>query len=282
MASERSFFTNGYALSSPAFTLVGLIALVPVLQLFASAFWSFTTESYTLANFTALLDSKMATQAFWRSIRVSLCVTVVTVLLGYPLAMGLLRAGSRMQSLLLTLLVFPLMVSVVVRAYGWLVVLSPSGVLNKLLLNLGIISEPLSLIHNEAAVIIGESQLLLPYMVLALVATLQKVDPSLEEASLSLGANPLTTFFRVIVPMSIPGLLSGTLMVFSLAITAFATPLLLGGGRTPMMTTLVYSFAFTTFEWDKAAAVGIVLAVLALFFVCVQRWAAKVGLKSFG
>ncbi|MEH6523342.1 ABC transporter permease [Sulfitobacter sp.] len=270
-----------WALSLPAFTIVTILAVIPAMMLFVSAFSSPDIEGFTLANFEKLWNSKLAMQAFWRTIRVSISVTLITIILGYPLAIGFLRANARLQPVLLTLLVFPLMVSVVVRAYGWIVVLSPSGILNQFLMGIGIISEPLEILHTEWAVILGESQLLLPYMVLSLVASLQKADTNLEEASMSLGANPVTTFFRIVIPVSVPGLLTGTLLVFALALTAFATPLLLGGGRTPLLTTLIYTFAFTTFDWSAAAAVGLVLIVLALSFVALQRWVGKKVLKSY-
>ena len=270
-----------WALSLPAFTIVTLLAVVPALMLFFTAFTSPDVEGFTMINFNNLWESKLATQAFWRTIRVSVSVTLITIILGYPLAIGFLRANKKLQPILLTLLVFPLMVSVVVRAYGWIVVLSPSGIVNTLLMSVGIISEPLEILHTEVAVIIGETQLLLPYMVLSLIASLQKADVNLEEASMSLGANPLTTFFRIVMPISFPGLLTGTLLVFALALTAFATPLLLGGGRTPLLTTLIYSFAFTTFDWSAAAAVGLILIFLALMFVWLQRWVGKKVLKSY-
>lgn len=270
-----------WALSFPALILVTILAVIPALMLFYTAFSSPDIDGFTLIHFEKLWNSKLANQAFWRTIRVAVSVTLITIILGYPLAIGFLRASTRLQPILLTMLVFPLMVSVVVRAYGWIVVLSPSGILNQLLMGIGILSQPIEVLHTELAVILGESQLLLPYMVLSLVASLQKADSSLEEASMSLGANPITTFFRIIIPVSVPGLLTGTLLVFALALTAFATPLLLGGGRTPLLTTLIYTFAFTTFDWSAAAAVGLVLMVLALGFVALQHWVGKRALKSY-
>lgn len=183
---------------------------------------------------------------------------------------------------MLSIVIFPLMVSVVVRAFGWMVILGPSGIVNQFLMSLGFLREPLQLIHNEFGIIIGETQLLLPYMVLSLLAVLQKVDPHLEEAAKSLGANPLVTFFRVTLPVTIPGLLSGVLLVFSLAVTAFATPLILGGARAPLLTTLLYRYVFSTYNWAAAAAVAVVLAVVALAFVTLQRALSNKWMKAHG
>lgn len=272
---------KSWLLPLPAFVFVALVGVVPALMMFYSAFTSVDVDGLSLINFEKLWNSKLAMQAFWRTIGISITVTFITIILGYPLAIGFQKSSPKIQAVLLTCLVFPLMVSVVVRAYGWIVVLSPSGIINQTLLKLGVISEPLEILYTNTAVVLGESQLLLPYMALSLIASLQNVDKNLEDASLSLGANPLTTLFRVVIPATIPGLLTGTLLVFSIALTAFATPLLLGGGRTTLLTTLIYTYAFTTFDWSAAAAAGVVLVLLALSFVFLQRWVSRRALKSY-
>ena len=272
---------TAWLLSAPAILLLTLLVVLPSIQMLTMGFHSPDSSVYTLENFQTLLNSKFATQAFWRTIRVSLIATILTILGGYPIMYWLRHAGPRLTAIILTITIFPLMVSVVVRAFGWTVILGPSGILNRTMVGLGIISEPLILLNNEIAVIIGETHLLLPYMVLALVAVMQKVDPSLEEAAKSLGANPFVTFVRVTLPLSLPGLLSGTLLVFALAMTAFATPLLLGGGRTPLLTTLMYSYAYTLYDWNRAAAVALILVVLAIFFFSIQRFYAQIKMKSY-
>lgn len=279
---RRAPAAAAWLLSTPAVVLIALLAIVPAINLLVDAFLSAKTGSPTVDNFAALLDSKLAMQAFWRTLRVATATTLLTIVAGYPLALVLQKARPAMAAFVLVLVVFPLMTSVVVRVYGWLVILGPSGIVNKTLMGLGLIGDPLALIHNEIGIIIGETQLLLPYMVLSLVAVLQKVDPYLEEAALSLGANPVVTFLRVVLPISLPGLMTGVLLVFSLAMTAFATPLLIGGPRVPLMTTLLYTYVFTSFDWAGAAAVAVVLVILALAFVTAQRLIAEAGLKRHG
>jgi len=274
--------TAAWLLSTPALVLTALFALMPSFHLLVAAFLPVNGSTPTMTNFEALLDSKLAMQAFWRTLRVATATTVLTIIAGYPLALVLRKAKPRLAAIILVLVIFPLMVSVVVRVYGWLVILGPSGIVNKSLIDLGVIAKPLALIHNEIGIVIGETQLLLPYMVLSLVAVLQKVDPYLEEAALSLGANPIVTFLRVVLPISLPGLMSGILLVFSLAMTAFATPLLIGGPRVPLMTTLLYTYVFTSFNWAGAAAVAVVLVILALAFVTAQRLVTEAGLKRHG
>lgn len=273
---------TGWLLATPAVLIIALLAIVPSANLLLDAFRSLDEPGPTVANFAGLLDSDLARQAFWRTLRVAVATTVLTTIAGYPLSLLIAKARPRISAIILVIVVFPLMVSVVVRTYGWLVILGPSGIVNKALEAVGFVDAPLQLVHNEIGIIIGETQLLLPYMVLSLVAVLQKVDPHLEEAALSLGANPAVTFLKVILPISLPGLMSGILLVFSLAMTAFATPLLIGGPRTPLMTTLLYSYVFSTYDWGRAAALAVVLIVLALLFVTAQRLLSGTWLKRHG
>lgn len=278
----RKTAANAWLLSSPALVLVAVIALLPSLVLLFQAFRTVDGTAFTTEHFERLMDSRLAAQAFWRTLRVALATTILTILGGYPLAMLIARSRAGFSGLMLAVVIFPLMVSVVVRAFGWIVILGPSGIVNQTLMSVGIIEAPLQMIHNEIGIIIGETQLLLPYMVLSLLAVLQKVDPHLEEAAKSLGANPIVTFFRVTLPVTIPGLLSGVLLVFSLAITAFATPLILGGARAPLLTTLLYRYVFSTYDWAAAAAVAVVLALIAIAFVTLQRVLAQMWMKAHG
>lgn len=272
---------NAWKLAAPAVLIVSLLAILPVLMLFWSAFVA-EDGSLTAAHFEDLRQSTLAEQAFWRTLRVASITTVLTVLGGYPLALAIVRSGSRAGGMILAIVIFPLMVSVVVRAFGWIVILGPSGIINTALTRIGLIDAPLQMTHNEIGIIVGETQLLLPYMVLSLLAVLKKVDPYLEEAALSLGANPVVVFLKVTLPISLPGLMSGVLLVFSLAMTAFATPLILGGARTPLLTTLLYRFVFSTYDWSAAAAVAIVLAVLAVGFVTIHRLLTRYWTRSHG
>jgi len=282
MAKQRNSDMAAWILSAPVITLLVILAILPSIQLLITGFQRADIAGPTLNNFEQLVDSKFAVQAFWRTLRVSVLTTVITVLGAYPMLYCLRRAGPRISALLLAITIFPIMVSTVVRAFGWNVILGPSGVINKSLSSLGLIDAPLKLIFNEFAIVVGETHLLFPYMVLALVAVMQKVDPALEEASLSLGANPLVTFMKVTLPSSYPGLLSGTLLVFSLAMTAFATPLLLGGARAPLLTTLLYSYAYTLYDWNRAAAVALILVAMAMAFYFLQRFISNIQMRSYG
>lgn len=279
-APARRAAVDGWSLALPAVALVTALAIVPSLILVFQAFRTPDGTGFTLAHFEALWASRVFEQAFWRTLRLSVIITLLTVVAGYPLALLIARSSPRYSMIVFVIVLFPLMVSVVVRAFGWMVILGQAGIVNQTLLFLGIIEQPLQLTQNEIGIVIGETHLLLPYMVLSLLAVLRKIDPHLEEAALSLGANPIVTFFKVILPITVPGLLSGVLLVFSLSITAFATPLLLGGARAPMLATLVYRYALSTYNWSGAAAVALVLAVIAIAFVTIQKTLAYMWSRS--
>ena len=162
------------------------------------------------------------------------------------------------------------LVSAVVRSYGWMVILGTNGLLNQLLQSLGLISAPLKILNTETAVIIGMIHLLVPYMVLSLVGVLQSIDPNVEYAAYSLGASPLQTFSKVVFPLSLPGIISGCVLVFTMSMTSYVTPKLLGGSKFRMMATMVVQEINVNFDWGAASAISyILLAVILLVQIAV-------------
>lgn len=273
-----------YGLAAPVLLALVVLAIIPCAQLLVQSLEPATETAAwpDLSNFVALFESKIGQQAAVRTVRISVIVTLITIIAGYPLALFIARARPAWRPVLIAIVVFPFLISAVVRAFGWTVLLGRSGLFNKLLIGSGIVTEPLALVQNETGIIVGETHLLLPYMVLSLLAVLQRIDPHLEDAAKSLGASPVGVFWRVIVPMTLPGLLTGTLLVFSLAMTAFATPLLLGGGRTPILTTLLYQYAFTLYDWKLAATIGVVLLCFGATYVTLHRFISGHGMRGYG
>ena len=197
--------------------------------------------------------------------RVSLVSTLVSLLLGYPTAYYMARTQSRMKKVMMIIILFPFLVSAVVRSYGWMVILGKNGLLNQLLLALGLVQKPLSILNTETAVIIGMIHLLIPYMVLSLVGVLQSIDPNVEYAAYSLGASPMQTFCKAIFPLSLPGIISGCVLVFTMSMTSYVTPKLLGGSKFRMMATMVVQEINVSFDWGAASAISyILLAVILL------------------
>ena len=198
-----------------------------------------TLQENGLSDFADFFTDPFYLNILWVTFRVSLISTAISLILGYPAAYYMARTKSRMRQVMMIVILFPFLVSAVVRSYGWMVILGNNGLLNQLLLALGLIQSPLKILNTETAVIIGMIHLLIPYMVLSLVGVLQSIDPNVEYAAYSLGASPFWTFLKVIFPLSLPGIISGCVLVFTMSMTSYVTPKLLGGSKFRMMATMV-------------------------------------------
>src|SRR5687767_8164083 len=225
------------------------------------------TNEVTLENYTFLFSKNLYLQAFLRTFIVGICVGLLDVLLGYPLAYFLVRTKSRWKGLLIALALAPLLASVVVRTYGWYIILNRFGVANDVLLALGITSERIAFMPSTGAIIIGLSHALLPYTVLTIMGSLNGINPNLEQAAMSLGASRTRTFLHVVLPLSVPGIAGGFILAFSIAISAYATPAILGGPATQVMATAIYGFMTQLLDWSIGAALAVVLIVSSLLLL---------------
>lgn len=207
---------------------------------------------------------KFFSDEFYRGILINtlftaLKVTVFTLILGYPTAYFLARTKMKIRNLLLIATVFPFLVSALVRAYGWMVILGENGIVNQILMRLHIIDEPLKILYTMKGVTIGLVHLLIPYMILSIASVVQNIDPNLELAAESLGANRWQTFTKVTFPLSLPGVITGCILVFTVSMTSFVTPKLLGGPKVKLMSTMVYQEVQITFNWSMATAISFIL-----------------------
>ena len=230
----------------------------------------------TTANFSTLLTKKFYVDAILRTIGIGVAVGALVVILGYPVAYTLVRAQSRWQPVLVALALSPLLASVIVRTYGWWVLLNHDGPINNFLLAMGVISAPLRMLPSTAVIIVGLAHALLPYGVLTIMAALNGVNPNLERAAMSLGAGRVRTFVSVTLPLTASGVIGGFLLAFGVAIGAYATPAILGGPGTQTMATLIYSFMMTLLDWSLGSAMGVILlassfVVLALIMLAGRR-----------
>src|SRR5437870_12295264 len=199
-----------------------------------------------------------------KTLQLAFGVTAVALLIGYPTAYALTKLRSPKLLVAVYVVIFsPLLVSLVVRVYGWLLLLSDNGVINQALRGLGLIAEPIRLIYNEVGVVIALVHILLPFMIFPILSVLLQFDHALREAATDLGANRIQTFLRVVLPMSLPGVVAGCQIVFTLAISAFVTPELLGGGTVQVLSRAIW-FNVVDVNWPLAAVEGIVLLALAL------------------
>lgn len=222
------------------------------------------TGGWTLDNFHILLTRPLYYNAILRSFVVGTGVGVLVVVLSYPLAYFLVRTTSRWRNLLIAVSLAPLLASVIVRTYGWWVVLNREGAINTLLKSIGLIDQPLALIPSTTAITIGLAHALLPYGVLTIIASLNGLNPNLERAAMSLGANRFRTFLHITLPLSLPGIIGGFLLAFAIAISAYATPAILGGPATEVMATLIRTFMAVTLDWALGSAMGAILLVSAI------------------
>ncbi|MDX2266311.1 MAG: ABC transporter permease [Hyphomicrobiales bacterium] len=220
-------------------------------------------DGLTLANYTRFLTDPFYLGVLFDTMAIGLVVVSICLVLAYPIAYVLARTKSRFRGALLFIVIAPLLISTVVRNLGWFPILGGSGLINWALMSLGIISEPIRLMNNTTGVIIALTHTFLPFMILALVTVIQKIGVELEEAARNLGAGPIETFFRVILPLSRPGLLAGYLIVFTSVISAFTTPAMMGGRRVLVMSTLIEQQMRSVLNYPVAATAAILLMVMA-------------------
>ncbi|MCC7276217.1 MAG: ABC transporter permease subunit [Alphaproteobacteria bacterium] len=215
-----------------------------------------------LGNYAYLFDDPLYALAYLSSIRVAAIATLVALLLGYPVAYAIVRAPAAWRPLLLTLVILPFWTSFLIRVYAWIGILAPNGLVNNVLLATGVIAEPLVLLSTEPAVILGIVYSYLPFMILPLYAALERLDPTLLEAAADLGCRPAAAFLRITLPLSLPGIVAGGLLVFVPGVGEFVIPDLLGGADTLMIGKVLWDEFFGNTDWPVASAVATALLVL--------------------
>jgi putative spermidine/putrescine transport system permease protein len=249
--------------------LPGLITLtavffLPIILLGSNSFHANAglgaiSPEWTSANYVAFITDPFYLGILFDTCLLGIIVVTICMLIGYPVAYFLVRSRWRWKSVLIFLVISPLMISTVIRNLGWIPVLGNNGLVNWILTTLGIVREPIQLIGNTTGVVIGLTHALLPFMVLSIMTVIQRIEPELEEASISLGASPLVTFWRVLLPLSRPGVLSGYLLVFTIVMAAFVTPGMLGGKRVLVMSIFIEQQIRTVMNYAFAATAAVVL-----------------------
>jgi putative spermidine/putrescine transport system permease protein len=265
---QRPYWT---ALVLPLSLYLFIFLVVPFINIIVLSFYTHSpthiwTPKLTTTNYADLLDASFLTMLL-RTLRLGLICTIVCVLFGYPLGYFLARAERRVALVGLFFLVMPLMVSAVIRTFGWLVILGRNGLINGAITTFGL--NRLPLLYNETAVVIGLANVFVPFMVLPLMASIERINPALEEAARNLGASWCATFWRVILPLSRPGLISGCLLVYSAALSAFVVPMLMGGARVRVIGRQIYDQLLISYQWPSAAAMATLLVIAASCFTFV-------------
>lgn len=258
------------ALLGPATIFIAVGLLAPLVILFRYSLNGFVAETKTMVealtiqNYITFFTDPYYTGALLTTVRIALLVTLICLILGFPLAYVVARTQSRFKHLLIIAIVLPLFVGNSVRAAGWMVVFGNKGFFNASLMALGLLSKPIEIMFTEKAVIIGIIAVNLPFMVLSLQSVIESIDRAVEEAAFSLGAPPITMFRRVLWPLALPGILAGTILTFILAMNAYATPFLLGGPLFKMMAPVIYNEFTQKTNWPFGGAIAFILMAVTL------------------
>jgi len=272
------------ALLTPTILLLLLAFVLPIVVLFAHSAYYFDGQriEYTLTfdAYPRFFSDSFYWDVVGRSLQLATLVTVLAVVIGYPTAYGITRLKQPGITALLYILIFsPLLTSVVIRAFGWVVLLGDSGFVNYLLVGLNIVEQPIRLIYNVEGVTIALVHVLLPFAVFPMISVLNQTDPTLKEAASDLGANRWQTFRHVTWPLSLPGVLAGGQTTFVLAVSAFATPSILGGGRVLVLPRAIYE-GIVSRDWPLAAVMGIALLAMTLLMVFVSNQLFRVVYRA--
>jgi len=254
------------ALPLLAFFIVAFLAPLCVL-IGVSLFAEPEMKTFSAAQYVKFLVDTFNLSILWGTLWLGVKATLLCLLFGYPFAWVAARAPARSQSALIFVVILPILTSVVVRTFSWIVILGREGILNKMLVGLGLASEPVRLLFTEWGVILVLAQVQMPLMVLPLLTTLIRMDPNLADASAALGAGAWRTFWRVTVPLSLPGVIAGCILTYAACVTAFITQTLIGGARLIYMPLHIYQQAVGANNWPFAAAISVIFTVAVLLVV---------------
>ncbi|MCA2371927.1 ABC transporter permease [Agrobacterium genomosp. 3 str. CIP 111-78] len=270
--ARMPFRPGNFAATLPALVLLVLFFVVPVLILLSR---SITEPVFGFGNYAALLGSSTYLKIFFNTFVISALVTVVSLVIGFPVAWALAIMPARLASIVFAILLLSMWTNLLARTYAWMVLLQRTGVVNKTLMGLGIIDQPLPLVNNLTGVTIGMTYIMLPFIIIPLYGVIRKIDPAILQAAALCGATRLQALIRILIPLAAPGMISGALMVFVMSLGYFVTPALLGGTANMMLAELIAQFVQSLVNWGMGGAAALVLLVVTLTLYAVQ-------LKFFG
>jgi len=271
-------------LLGPGLGWLVVFLVVPCAVVFAYSFfergvYGGIDYAFTLENYARAVDP-LYLSIFLKSARIAALTTVAALLVGYPVAYFIATGAKRRQLPLLILVMLPFWSNYLIRTYAWIVLLNREGLINRALTGLGLVEQPLPLLYNDFAIVVGLLYGYLPFMVLALYSSISRLNPELREASADLGAPGWRTFLRVTLPLTLPGIGAGSVFVFVLSIGNFITPDLLGGGRSVMVGNLIYDQFLTARDWPFGSSLAFLLIGVMLLLLFAQAWAVRRGQEA--
>ena len=271
--SLRSRLSTPYWMTLPALALFALIVLVPIVMTVLLSFHDWGQYKgiepvFILKNWLEVIEDDYFHEVLLRTLRIAVAVTLLTALVGTPEALILQRMRSPWRGIFLIVVLGPLLISVVARTLGWALLFGGnSGLVNRLLMHAGLTSSPIEFMFTETGVIVALSHVLMPYMVLSVWTALQRIDPQTERAAASLGASAPRIIWRILLPQMMPGILAGSIIVFALAASAFATPAIVGGRRLKVASTLAYDEFLNTLNWPLGAVIAVIMLVALVILI---------------
>ena len=252
---------SAYVLMVPGFVLLLLFLM---LRLCSILWTTIFCSGLSLDQYISFFQDEYYLEIFYRTLKISLIATLVCTLFGVPTAYFISRCSTKWKGLLIAISIFPLLTNSVVRSFAWINILGKNGIINNALMSLGVIEQPISMLYTEFAVLIGTIYLFLPIMIITLVGVMDNIDNDMMEAAESLGANRITAFMKVVLPMSVPGMITGAVLVFTGSLTAYTTPQLLGGNKALVLPTLIYQRAMALNDWTGASVIAAIMIVATL------------------
>lgn len=263
---------NTMLLLMPGTVMLILFLFLPLISIL---FPTFFNEAFTLKSYIEFFKDSYNLGILWRTFKISIIVTIICVIVGVPTAYFMSLTSKKTRSILLAVTLFPLLTNSVVRSFAWITILGKNGVLNSVLLSLNIIKEPLSMLYSEFAIIIGTVYLFLPILITTVLGVLDNIDSDLIEAAQTLGASYLKAFTKVILPLCVPGILVGSMLVFTGTLTAYTTPQLLGGNKNMMLSTMLYQEASALGNWTNAGVIALIMIVVTLMVMQIFNIVAR-------
>ena len=249
-----------YILIFPGVVLLCFFLVLPLLSSLIPTF--FPRNSFSFQLYSEFFKDSYFMRVLWRTLVNSFFVTLICAVFGLPVSYVISGVSKKWKGILIALTLFPLLTNSVIRSFAWITILGKNGVINSLLLQWGIIKEPITLLYTDFSIIIGSVYLFLPTMVMTLIGVLENIDDDILEAASTLGLSPIKIFLKIIFPLSLPGMLVGSVLVFTGTLTAYTTPELLGGNKKMMLATLLYQRATALGDWTSASVIALVMIVI--------------------
>lgn len=255
---------NAFIMIVPGLVILFISLAMPLLKVIMPTVF---TGSYPFSSYIEFFKDEYYLKIFLSTVRIAIITTIVCGILGVPTAYFISRCNKKWRGLLLSVSIFPLMTNSVIRSFAWINILGSNGMVNSLLMKMGLIDSPIQLLYTEFSIIIGSVYLFLPLMIVTVVGVMENIGNDMMEAAESLGANRLIAFIKIIFPLSLPGIIVGQILVFTGTLTAYTTPQLLGGNKKLVMSTLIYQRAMSVSDWTGAAVISLIMIAVTVFVI---------------